>query len=89
MWGRPERLPSLFPQGDRGGSEILPPCLLEMQFFLILTQVNYKVPTKCKLLCMPIPSRGKSVDHYNRLKYRIIKDMMKNFFNLKLLLKIL
>ena len=89
MWGRPERLPSLFPQVDRGGREIRPPCLLEMQFFLFLTQVNYKVPTKCKPLCMPSPSCGNSVDHYNGLKKRIIKDMMKKIFNLKLLLKIL
>lgn len=89
VWGRPERLPSLFPQGDRGGREILPPCLLEMQFFLILTQVNYKVPAKCKPVCVPSPACGKSVDHYNWLKERITKEMMKKYFNLKLFLKIL
>ena len=60
-----------------------------MQFFLILTQVNYKVPAKCKPVCVPSPACGKSVDHYNWLKERITKEMMKKYFNLKLFLKIL
>lgn len=87
--GRLERLPSKFPQGDRGGGGILHPCLCEMQFFLIRIQAYSEVPTKHQPLCTMIPSPGECVDLHNWLKQKITKDRTKNCFNLKLLWKIL